>query len=771
MKHKWKDTSEILHQRSPEVPTSSKISLEFARTNYSLRILGMALATIAVGGALFQNHARNWEYLLLIGTGVGWPQLAFARAFRSREPVVREKLNLKIDFMICGLWLPIIGFNLAPSILMITILSMQNSLVGGSRLLIRGLAALLIGVIFSFLFFRAQFNPLSDQVTRISCAPFLLFYPTALGIVVGSRWNRNARNKARERQYFAEDRFSQLLAASSTVLCVLQYEGSTWKVVEITSNVELQTGYSNQEILQTGRWDYGVNADDSKLLSVSIDRAAKGESVVCHYRVIDKSGSLRWIQDQLSPLPITPGQPLRIMGARTDITETREAQALVRRLAFFDTLTGLANRQSLQKNLSNYLSRANHSESGGWLLILDINDFTSVNNIYGYSVGDQVLVEIAKRIRSALPVSGDIARLESDKFAILVSAAARKEQKLPSEVFSLAKDLLELVAREIIVKNVTLNLSASIGVSIFPKHGDTAIDIIRNADIALNSAKLKSQKPFSAREFSNIVIFEKKMHEDAIKRYRFLNELRAALADNRFELWLQNQVDRNESIIGAEALIRVRLVNGQVVSPDSFIDISEQTGLIIPIGRWTRAEAYRLLARTDKVCLPRLSINVSAIEFVQPEFIVEISSMLAEKLFDPRRLILEVTESLFVNQSKAMIDMLNHITSAGIKISVDDFGTGYSNLAYLQKLPIDEIKIEESFVRDIIACDSSARLVRSLINLARDLEINVIAEGVETREQAAFLIQHGCHFMQGYIFGRPEAVAEYFKNKKPNVVE
>ena len=354
-----------------------------------------------------------------------------------------------------------------------------------------------------------------------------------------------------------------------------------------------------------------------------------------------------------------------------------------------------------------------------------------------------------------------MARLGGDEFVVLLSGLGASNEQAVENAGILANRVASGLDQEIPIGDLSLRVTASIGVYVF-SGDDTALEeILRLADIAMYSAKAITKSRAGVLNRSNISFFELAMQERVARFQTIQDELTQALAERRFELWLQPQVGGEGAISGAEALLRIRRRDGSLLQPDAFIEVAEDTGLIVAMGQWVRAEACRLLATFPPERLPRLSVNVSAIEFRQPRMVETFLSRVDLIGIDPTRLTLEITESLLIERFDETILQLERLSAAGMTISIDDFGTGYSSLAYLQRLPIHEIKIDKRFLREMLTDKRSADLTQTLIMLAKNFNFDVVAEGVETEVQAAFLRDLGCRFMQGNLFGLPRPAAEF----------
>ena len=750
-----------VNRRQAQQASKRKKRLLFVQDLYLARTLGTALAAVGVAASLYQLDAPLWAYLLLTITGFGWPHLAYFRASRDDMPVLRELENLRIDAALCGFWLPLTGFMGVPGVLMIATLGMQNAIVGGVRLLSQGVVGLLLGVALASALVGVHFHLFADLGTRLACLPFLLIYPTVLGIRVGAGRYRDARDKARASQQIAESRLANLLATSPTVLYEMEFDSRTWRCTEVTANIQRLLGYTPQEAQGLNWWDSHVHPDDHRSAKAAVSRLTAGTKIVRRYRMVHKSGGYRWLRDELELQSRSDARVARIQGAWIDVTESEQAQADIHRLTHYDSLTGLANRHFLQAGLVGVLAQARQTEDLGGLLLIDIDAFKMINDSYGFSMGDQVLVKIGHRLRDGLRASDMLARTGGNSFAVVLPRLGAKQEKAIARARAIAVKLNAAISRPIPLGNFSVCVTASIGIAFFPDRDSTAEDVLREADIALYAAKETAKDRIWESIDSNIAVFEPTMQDRLTASTRIQNEILGALAEGRFELYLQRQVNSNGGIAGAEALIRLRTTDGRLLLPNDFIPIAEESGLIVRVGEWLRSEACRLIARVDAVQLPRLSLNVSVIEFRQPRFVERILDDCAQAGADPSRLTLEITESVLVDHFDDTVVKFNELTARGIRISIDDFGTRYSILAYLQTLPISEIKIDKLFIRDMVSDVRSARLTQSIITLAKNMEIEVVAEGVETQEQIDFLRLHGCEIMQGFLFGEPEPLANY----------
>ena len=412
--------------------------------------------------------------------------------------------------------------------------------------------------------------------------------------------------------------------------------------------------------------------------------------------------------------------------------------------ARFDALTGLANRHQMDLRMQDCLRSALLSKKPFAVIFLNVDHFKRVNDTWGHSVGDELLITVAQRITARLTREMTLARLGGDAFILLVPECD------DDRLNALVTALLEDVRRPLSVCGHTLSTTISAGVSLYPQDGETLHELKLKADAALHRVKEDGRNGWA--------IYRAEMSTAIPAKPGFLQELSQALERDQFELWYQPTWDAGEKTIhGFEALLRWRHPEQGVVLPNLFIPSLEQTGLIIPVGNWAIEAACRQLHFWTEQGFSQwtLSLNLSPIQFEQPDIFQIVSSMLEKYSLSPSRLILEVTESTALKNLDRSIELLNAFNHEGIVVSIDDFGTGYSNLLMLSVLPAKELKIDRSFVTSMLENEKSYKLVETIISIARTMEMNVVAEGIETEEQQAVLTRLGCDYLQGYLFSRP----------------
>jgi diguanylate cyclase (GGDEF)-like protein len=428
-----------------------------------------------------------------------------------------------------------------------------------------------------------------------------------------------------------------------------------------------------------------------------------------------------------------------------DITERKEYEAQIQRLAYFDSLTGLPNRSLLMDRLDQALARAARESGKVAVLFIDLDRFKDINDTQGHACGDLLLIEVAKRLGSCVRSTDTLARLGGDEFVVLLSSIGEE-----FNVVHVAQHLLKCIVPPFAISGRDVYSSASIGIALYPEDGRSVETLLSSADMAMYAAKECGRNTFN--------FFSQEMNKKAHDRMELETELRLALARNDFLLEFQPIMNaEGDGIVAVEALIRWQHQRSGRVMPDQFIAAAEDSGLIVPMGEWVLRTACQKMREWRDAGLPplRVAVNVSARQFTQSSFVSLVSGILDETGADPRYLELELTETTLMVNADATVDTLFRLKELDLSIVVDDFGAGYSSLGYLKNFPIDRLKIDRSFVRDVCNNPNDRAIVEAIIAVASRLTLEVIAEGVETREQLAFLQGQGCSEFQGYYFHRP----------------
>ncbi|MFC5509770.1 putative bifunctional diguanylate cyclase/phosphodiesterase [Massilia jejuensis] len=464
-----------------------------------------------------------------------------------------------------------------------------------------------------------------------------------------------------------------------------------------------------------------------------------------------RDGSLLHADSRWTVVPADPasGVPQKILVFSTDISERKNNEARIHRLAYFDALTELPNRASLHDHLRRALLGSARSRKVGALMFLDLDNFKTLNDTHGHAAGDMLLQAVARRLEQSVREADMVARLGGDEFVILVLPEEETMEAAAHQAETVAAKVVAAMRAPFQLADFMYSVSASVGVTMISGATDTVESTLKQADTAMYQAKAAGRNTFR--------FFDPDMQAKWSARSELESGLRRALRNHEFLLNYQPQLDGDSRVIGAEALLRWRQPNGEILYPTEFIKQAEETSLIVDIGRWVLATACRELATWQ--CNPAtrhlsLSVNVSARQFVEPDFVAMTQEILAATGVDPHGLKFELTETLVVTDFAHTVETMETLRRLGITFSLDDFGTGYSSLAYLRKLPLDQLKIDYSFMRDVLTDRNDASIVRSIIALGGSLGLQVIAEGVETQGQREWLSQAGCFVYQGYLYER-----------------
>jgi len=432
-----------------------------------------------------------------------------------------------------------------------------------------------------------------------------------------------------------------------------------------------------------------------------------------------------------------------------NITERKRAERRIRYLARYDTLTKIPNRMQFQHLLQQAIARAHRGGTGVALLYLDLDRFKDVNDTFGHSAGDRTLEILSERLTRIVPKGAVVGRLAGDEFAVFIENLEAGVTHRPA-LAAVARQLIDDVSRAFFLNETEVYLTLSIGIAICPDDASNTIDLIRNADAAMYHSKQGGG--------SSYTFYVPDMNAAAVERLVLKSKLRRSLERDEFVILYQPKVDLTTGrLAGAEALLRWRLPGHGDIPPAHFIPLAEQTNLILPIGEWVlRRVCADYRKWRDRVPNPgRVSINLSLKQLQQASFITRFASVFREHGVDPDCLELEITETTLMSNAPRTVKLLSELHDLGIRLSIDDFGTGYSSLSALQQLPVETLKIDQSFVRKAAIEHEDATLVRTIIEMGRNLDMEVVAEGVETREQLEFLRARGCHYAQGRLFGEP----------------
>ncbi|WP_144460790.1 sensor domain-containing protein [Siminovitchia fortis] len=562
-----------------------------------------------------------------------------------------------------------------------------------------------------------------------------------------------ARKEMEEEIRRSEERYRLITENSSDLISTLDAGGC---FQYISPSHESLLGYSLEDMKSGTIFDLIHEADRNELKE-EIEQLWEKKKIASQleFRLKTSSGKYIYAEAKMNSILNEMGHVRKVMLVTRDITERKKSEQKIYHLAFHDTLTDLPNRRLFMNELQKTIAKAKKSSKVAAMFI-DLDRFKYVNDSWGHDTGDYILMEAAHRIKQSLRSTDFVARLGGDEFTVLLGNVENE-----ADVESLAERIQKGFKEPVHIPGKEIFLSCSIGIAIYPDHGKNADELLKRADTALYAVKERGR--------SGYALFNADMEEKSLERILLEIELRKAVELEQFYLDYQPKLDFSKgTLIGMEALVRWHHPDLGRIPPNKFIPIAEETGLIIPIGEWVLREACKQNRKWQEMGFPpvSVSVNVSVRQLEQADMLRQVIEVLNETGLDPKWLELEVTESVFADLENAAA-ILEDIRGFGVQISVDDFGTGYSTFSYVKQLPVDTIKIDSSFIRDIHKNVESKAIVNAILTLAETLDINVIAEGVETSEQLELLNSGGCIQGQGYLFSKPvsnELFEKYFHN-------
>ncbi|ACV27435.1 EAL domain-containing protein [Kangiella koreensis] len=545
-------------------------------------------------------------------------------------------------------------------------------------------------------------------------------------------------------------RFNHLLKASPVVLYQLKQDGVGYKPVWVSKNVKRLFGYEPEQ-LYSHDWWIGVlyEEDRQKTLDQFKEIFITGH-MVHEYRVRDAEGNTRYIRDERQLIPQSNHSENEIVGTWSDLTDVYEREDELKFLSHYDPLTHLPNRQKLEERIEESIERSDELKECFAILSIDIDRFKKINETLSYQVGDAVIARIAERLKHILNVDDVLARVGGDDFVFVIN-----DKVDVKKVSSIARKVLKRFAVPLRIDEHELMVTASIGIAMFPEDGRDPDTLLKNAEIARYSAKDKGRNSF---EFFNDQLSEG-MHENLMLE----SALRMAVERNELVLHYQPLVSFNDfTVVGVEALIRWQHPIQGLIPPYKFIPLAEETGIIGDIGLWVLREACRQMVEWDKAGLnvARASVNISVQQIETGLLPKQVESVLKETGLAAERLYLELTESTIMQDPQQASLAMTEFQKMGVKLAVDDFGTGYSSMAYLKRLPLDRLKIDRSFIKDIGADTNDEVICKAIVQLAKSLGLETVAEGVEEESQAEFLKGLGCDVAQGYLYSKPVPALE-----------
>jgi diguanylate cyclase (GGDEF)-like protein/PAS domain S-box-containing protein len=573
-------------------------------------------------------------------------------------------------------------------------------------------------------------------------------YPFAEGLAVYFR-DVSERRKSQEQLMLLETSISRL---NDIVLIAeaLPAGESAPRIVFVNNAFEQHTGYGREDVLgQTPRMLLGPEPQLRELRRMSEALLQNGQ-VRSELRIYRKYGSWFWIELEIVLVLAPAGQITHWVAVGRDITQRKAAEDEIHHLAFYDPLTSLPNRQLLLDRLQRALTHNAHTQRQGALMFIDVDNFKVLNDTLGHHKGDQLLQKVATRLLDCVPKTDTVARLGGDEFVVMLEDLGEDPVAAAARARVVAEKVLNLLRTPFDLDGHQHHASASMGVTAFSGLKGSVSELLKQADLAMYQAKTLGR--------NNVCFFDPALQAAASAKAALSSDLRLGLQEQQFLLYYQPQVNHHGCVTGMEALLRWQHPHRGLVEPADFIPAAEDTGLILPLGQWALETACAQLAawagRAETAGLS-IAVNVSVHQFRHPDFVDMVMATIARTGIPPHRLKLELTESLLADRMEITIAKMGTLKALGVTLALDDFGMGYSSLSLLKRLPLDQLKIDRSFVADLLTDPNDAAISRAIITLAQSFSLGVVAEGVETQAQRDFLIGQGCENFQGYLFSKP----------------
>jgi diguanylate cyclase (GGDEF)-like protein/PAS domain S-box-containing protein len=542
-----------------------------------------------------------------------------------------------------------------------------------------------------------------------------------------------------------ELRFGQVMESSLDGFWDWDIQNET---IYFSPRFKQQLGFSDHELPnELASWESRLHPDDKEQVLSRVHAYLKNPWGYWEeeFRLRHKDGSYKWILARAVPTLDGDKQPIRLTGVHIDITERKKSERKIKYLAYHDWLTKLPNRILFNDRLEHALTQAKRTKKKVFVLFVDLDQFKHVNDSLGHPVGDKVLRQVASRLVGQTRKSDTLARLSGDEFALLVENTVESE-----DIIVLTEKLLACLRLPFVEEGHSFSLGASIGISAFPGDGDDAATLLKNADAAMYRAKSSGRNRFH--------FYSEDLTNAAFKHIKLEHGLRQALLENQFLVYYQPKLClQSGRVLGAEALLRWKHPEEGFISPQDFIPVAEESGLIMEIGEWVLRQACEQAVSWERqgLAFEHIAVNVSGVQVQHEAFVDSVKGNLESSGLQPRRLELELTENFLMKDVEASASLLADLRQLGISIAVDDFGTGYSSLAYLTRFPVNKLKIDRSFIANVLSDEQNKKIAHAIINLGHSLNMKVVAEGIEFGQQLDLLKDKGCDEGQGYLIAKP----------------
>ena len=550
-----------------------------------------------------------------------------------------------------------------------------------------------------------------------------------------------------------EERMLTTLMSNLNGMVCRHRNDSDYTIEFVTEGCERLTGYAPADLLFSASVSYAriIHRDDRARVRGEIEAAIAGSRrFLIEYRIVCRNGHIKWVVACGVGSVDSEGN-VTVEGTVEDVTVSKLNQEKLEHLANHDVVTNLPNRLMMNDRLREMMLSAQRSNGVVGVVLIDLDHFKLINDTLGHNRGDQLLQTVAQRMLCCVRDTDTVARLGGDEFVLLLWGEGRGEA-----MSQVADRVLSAISRPWKIEERELSMSCSMGVSLFPRDGRDVQTLLKNADTAMYKAKELGR--------NNFQFYLPEMNSAIAERLEMQSALRAAVENEQFELLYQPKIDLvTRRIAGMEALLRIKDAGGALLLPQQYIRLAEESGLIVSIGEWVMREAFAFNKSLQVRGLPpmRVAINLSARQLQRYDLLRAIEQAVSDSGLDAQYVELELTESMVMNDTENVIAMLQQLKALGVQLSIDDFGTGYSSLSYLKRLPVSNLKIDQSFVRELDQEDNASAIAKAIISLGHSLDMKVIAEGVETQSQLSFLLENKCDVMQGFLFSRPLNGAEF----------